>query len=210
MTTDLTATDTAAALTASEWDELVCAADGAEHTVDLSASIYDSIKHWIEAVLPLHERMIRERLKAEAAVHAAELAEAREKVRICEQQTARIDREQQRLGEEQLKQIDRDLSDVIDERDSREALLDRFAAAVAPEEVIGEHSSGNCPWENALDLITPAAEVDALRQENQRLRKENDDLTEGLGLADGPRRRQLNDVIDVEPALSAALTRREA
>lgn len=178
-----------------------------------------------DAEFIVHAREDIPALFAEIARLNGELTEAREKVRICEQQTARIDREQQRLGEEQLKQIDRDLCGVIDERDSREALLDRFAAAVAPEEVIGEHSSGNCPWENALDLITPAAEVDALRQENQRLRKENDDLTVGCGIpgdldddalddllrtTDDTVLRQLNDVLDVEPALSAALTRREA
>lgn len=52
---------------------------------------------------------------------------------------------------------------LIDERDNFHALLDRFAAAVAPIEVIGEHSSGNDPWLNALDMVTPAAEVDRLR-----------------------------------------------
>ncbi|WP_331445815.1 hypothetical protein [Streptomyces xanthochromogenes] len=47
-----------------------------------------------------------------------------------------------------------------------------------------------------------------LDAENTRLRKENDDLAIGLGIADGPRR-QLNDVIDVTPDLTAALTRHE-
>lgn len=47
-----------------------------------------------------------------------------------------------------------------------------------------------------------------LDAENTRLRKENDDLTVGLGIADGPRR-QINDVIDVAPDLTAALTRHE-
>jgi hypothetical protein len=30
-------------------------------------------------------------------------------------------------------------------------------------ERIGEHSSSNSPWENAFDLVTPAAEVDRLK-----------------------------------------------
>jgi chromosome segregation ATPase len=47
-----------------------------------------------------------------------------------------------------------------------------------------------------------------LDAENTRLRKENDDISVGLGLADGPRR-QSNDVIDVAPDLTAALTEHE-
>ncbi|MFD9630141.1 hypothetical protein [Streptomyces violascens] len=49
------------------------------------------------------------------------------------------------------------------------------------------------------------ARIDA---ENMRLRRENDDLSIGLGIADGPRR-QLNDVLDVEGGLSEILTRHE-
>jgi hypothetical protein len=60
-------------------------------------------------------------------------------------------------------QAEADLLKVIDERDEREALLDRFAAKVAPVEVIGEHSSGNDPWANAMEMVTPAAEVERLR-----------------------------------------------
>lgn len=54
---------------------------------------------------------------------------------------------------------------VIEQRDSLEVRLDRFAYAVAPVEVIGEHSSANDPWQNALDLLTPAVEVNRLREE---------------------------------------------
>jgi hypothetical protein len=56
---------------------------------------------------------------------------------------------------------------LIDERDNLHALLDRFADAVAPIEVIGEHSSGNDPWLNALDMVTSAAEVDRLKAQVQ-------------------------------------------
>ncbi|GHB56025.1 hypothetical protein GCM10010331_49890 [Streptomyces xanthochromogenes] len=51
-------------------------------------------------------------------------------------------------------------------------------------------------------------QLERLDAENTRLRKENDDLAIGLGIADGPRR-QINDVIDVAPDLTAALTRHE-
>ncbi|MFE9906461.1 hypothetical protein [Streptomyces achromogenes] len=44
-----------------------------------------------------------------------------------------------------------------------ETAADTLAYAVAPPAVIGEHSAVNDPWANALDLITPMAEVDALR-----------------------------------------------
>lgn len=60
---------------------------------------------------------------------------------------------------------------TIDERDHFHEMADKLAYAVAPEEVIGEHSSMNCPWENALDLITPKAEVDKLRDENRAYEK---------------------------------------
>ncbi|MFD8839811.1 hypothetical protein [Streptomyces griseofuscus] len=63
----------------------------------------------------------------------------------------------------QVEQLDRMLSETIDDRDRIHDMADKLAYAVAPEEVIGEHSSMNCPWENALDLITPMAEVDKLR-----------------------------------------------
>lgn len=60
-------------------------------------------------------------------------------------------------------QLDRALSETIDDRDQAHEIADKLAYAVAPEEVIGEHSSMNCPWTNALDLVTPKAEVDKMR-----------------------------------------------
>ena len=50
-------------------------------------------------------------------------------------------------------ELERWLDEEIGNRDALEERLDEFAYAVAPMEVIGEHSSGNCPWRNALDLI---------------------------------------------------------
>jgi hypothetical protein len=60
---------------------------------------------------------------------------------------------------ERVRELDRDLDEVMKERDEYNDLLDQFAAAVAPVEVIGEHSSGNDPWANALELVTSAARV---------------------------------------------------
>ncbi|MFF9025705.1 hypothetical protein [Streptomyces eurythermus] len=64
-----------------------------------------------------------------------------------------LDKEEHRHGE------------TIRDRDRFHDMADKLAYAVAPAEVIGEHSSMNCPWENALDLITPMAEDDRLRQQ---------------------------------------------
>lgn len=50
--------------------------------------------------------------------------------------------------------LDDALGDALTERDRCHELLDDLAYAVAPVEVLGEHSSGNCPWHNALDLLT--------------------------------------------------------
>ena len=44
--------------------------------------------------------------------------------------------------------------DTVDERDRLENLLNKFAYAVAPVSVIGEHSSANDPWANALEILT--------------------------------------------------------
>lgn len=63
--------------------------------------------------------------------------------------------------------------------------------------------------ESEAKLRTADQHARVLDAENQRLWQENNDLSIGLGISDGPRR-QLNDLLDVEPALSAALTRREA
>ncbi|MFE4867645.1 hypothetical protein [Streptomyces sp. NPDC056682] len=58
------------------------------------------------------------------------------------------------------------------------------------------------------ELSIRERQLGRLDAENTRLREENDALTIGLGIADGPRR-QSNDVIDVAPDLTAALLRNE-
>jgi multidrug efflux pump subunit AcrA (membrane-fusion protein) len=97
----------------------------------------------------------------------ADLAEANAKLEIAERRV------------EELAERGRLLSEMADQSlqqwDTAQEMADKLAYAVAPLEVIGEHSSGNCPWENALELITPVAEVD-------RLRSENADLEKALGL----------------------------
>jgi len=42
-------------------------------------------------------------------------------------------------------------SQTIDERDNAQEWADKLAAAIAPGEIRGEHSSSNNPWANALD-----------------------------------------------------------
>jgi len=51
---------------------------------------------------------------------------------------------------------ERQMTEALRERDEAEEWADRLAYALAPIEVIGEHSSGNNPWQNALDHA-PAA-----------------------------------------------------
>lgn len=67
---------------------------------------------------------------------------------------------------------ERESMQLIDERDNREEWADRLADAVGPIELIGEHSSGNNPWANALDLITPHAEVQKLRAQVAEMKVE--------------------------------------
>lgn len=80
-------------------------------------------------------------------------------------------RSQLATAERQNRQLDQALGETIDDRDQIHEMADKLAYAVAPEEVIGEHSSMNCPWENALELITPMVEVDKLREENAEYEK---------------------------------------
>lgn len=46
---------------------------------------------------------------------------------------------------------EREISKLIDERDYLEEMCDKLAYCIASEEVLGEHSNGNDPWQNALD-----------------------------------------------------------
>ena len=68
-------------------------------------------------------------------------------------------------GREALAREERLHGDTIDDRDRAQDMADKLAYAVAPETVIGEHTADNSPWANALELVTPKAEVDRLRNE---------------------------------------------
>jgi len=46
---------------------------------------------------------------------------------------------------------EREVTALIDERDNAQAWADKLAAALAPDDVLGEHSSMNDPWANALE-----------------------------------------------------------
>ncbi|ONK09266.1 hypothetical protein [Streptomyces sp. MP131-18] len=73
-------------------------------------------------------------------------------------------------------ELERVSDEALAERDALHDRLDEMAAAVAPIEEIGEHSSHNDPWANALDLITPAAEVEQMRARVAELEAEADRL----------------------------------
>lgn len=66
---------------------------------------------------------------------------------------------------ERVTELDRDLGETIDDRDRAQDAADKLAYAIAPIEVIGEHSSENDPWKNALERVTPLAEVKSLRSQ---------------------------------------------
>ncbi|MEU6397822.1 hypothetical protein ABZ867_12680 [Streptomyces cinnamoneus] len=70
--------------------------------------------------------------------------------------------------------------ELIQERDRVEDMADKLAYAIAPIEAIGEHSSENCPWQNALDLVTPIGEVDELRARADQLAQQLDERTRQL------------------------------
>lgn len=72
--------------------------------------------------------------------------------------TAELKRDNDRLRAEleqaraDNRRLDRGLTDTIDDRERAQDMADRLAYAIAPIEVIGEHSSGNCPWANAYNI----------------------------------------------------------
>lgn len=85
-----------------------------------------------------------------------------------------------------------DDGDAIDERDEAEAWADRLAEAIAPVEVIGEHSSGNNPWANALDHAgRQAAELAEYKRDATQWRMERDALQARLD--------QISALTDVRP-----------
>lgn len=58
---------------------------------------------------------------------------------------------------------------TLDQRDRAEAAADSLAYTIAPIELIGEHSSGNDPWENAALLHNRPPTVDEMASLVRRL-----------------------------------------
>ncbi|MFD2421638.1 hypothetical protein [Amycolatopsis pigmentata] len=64
---------------------------------------------------------------------------------------------------------EQDVLDVIDERDRAEEWADKLAAAIAPADVLGEHSNANNPWANALGYVHGNAPATSEQREIERL-----------------------------------------
>lgn len=59
---------------------------------------------------------------------------------------AEIDRLRAELAAEERRHLQ-----TIDERDRAAEMANKLAATIAPFDIIGEHSSMNDPWQNAID-----------------------------------------------------------
>ena len=82
----------------------------------------------------------------------------------------RADRNEKRVAELELRLAEEEhgSSQLIDQRDRAEDMADKLAERLAAGRDIGEHSSDNNPWQNALDLpdlvpTTPATSIMARR-----------------------------------------------
>lgn len=67
-----------------------------------------------------------------------------------------------------LAEAERDADQLIGERDHAEGMADKLAAALAAllGVEIGEHSSANCPWTEALEAFEERAADSATHREN--------------------------------------------
>lgn len=63
------------------------------------------------------------------------------------------ERERRQQVENQLLLEQLTHENTVDQRDRAEEWADKLAYTIAPQSTIGEHSSGNNPWANALDLL---------------------------------------------------------
>ncbi|MEV8623365.1 hypothetical protein [Streptomyces sp. NPDC051079] len=76
------------------------------------------------------------------------------------------------------------VAEVCGQRDAWHDWADTLAYKVAPVEVLGRHGEeGKFPWDDALKLITPAAEVAALRARVAELEAERHSTNEALSKA---------------------------
>ena len=87
---------------------------------------------------------------------------------------AEVERLRAELAREQ-----RDHLATVDQRNYAHDMADKLAYAIAPMEVIGEHSSANCPWENAYEdlfrqraVLAQATTAAAARQADDTTGKE--------------------------------------
>ncbi|GHG15485.1 hypothetical protein ACFFSH_40245 [Streptomyces filamentosus] len=73
-------------------------------------------------------------------------------------------------------QLRAQVAEVCGQRDAWHDWADTLAYKVAPVEVLGRHGDeGKFPWDDALKLITPAAEVQRLREERHSTNEALDD-----------------------------------
>lgn len=80
------------------------------------------------------------------------------------------------LTSDQLDQLYTRLDDAEAKRDAWHDWADTLAYKVAPVEVLGRHGEeGRQPWSDALDMLTPAAEVDQLRERAEKAEREADE-----------------------------------
>lgn len=87
--------------------------------------------------------------------------------------TAERDKAKKELTEEERAHLN-----TIEQRDAYHDFLDDFVGALGGVEAHGEHSSGNCPWQNALDYLhTITAERDALQDKCDELEEESVSLS---------------------------------
>jgi hypothetical protein len=105
---------------------------------------------------------------------------------------------------------ERESMQLIEERDNREEWADRLADAVGPIELIGEHSSGNNPWANALDLITPHAQVKQFQERVTELEAERHSTNEALDDAVKAQRTGRKAVIEEAAAWLAEVGQKDA
>ena len=96
-------------------------------------------------------------------------------------------------------QLQARVAEVCGERDAWHDWADTLAYKVAPVEVLGRHGEkGKFPWHDALELITPAAEVAALRVRVAELEAERHTTNEALSDAAEQLRVQRDRIAELE------------
>jgi chromosome segregation ATPase len=154
------------------------------------------IEHWKERAQTAEAQLATEtqaRHEAEAkagqAIAQLQATLSRELSAIKDAQSAEdrllVEREARQAAEKALAESERSHGQTIDERESFHDAADNLAYAIAPLEVIGEHSSMNDPWTNALDALEAerAEHETALtteREARQQAERERDEHAETI------------------------------